>query len=134
MDLNIETYEYTILFGEDNTKEKISQDDDFNKTLMFKLSLTNGNTFEIEVPPSYFSLKKKIQERFPNMKDEIIDKILNNPKNYYEKMNENKNKKQIIENVINNFLYEEFGNEEIISIDPDMNLGLQSPLETENIY
>ena len=102
-----------------------------SKKLMFKLSLANGDTFEVEVPPSYFSLKKMVKERFPNIKDDIIDKVLNNPKNYYEKMNESKDIKAIVENVVNNFLQEEF-EDRYISIDPEMNLGLESPLEEFN--
>lgn len=135
---DIETYNYTVLYGEDNRNNEVKSNDELNipkvnKILMFKLMLTNGNTFEMEVPPSYFTLKKKVQERFPNMKDEVIDKILNNPKNYYEKMDENKYKEQIIENVINNFLNEEFNtDEETVSIDPEMNLGLCSPLEFDD--
>ena len=65
------------------------------------------------------------------MNDDVIDRVLNNTNNYYEKMNENKDIKSIVEGVVNNFLKEEF-KDRYISIDPDMNLGLESPLEEFN--
>ena len=46
---------------------------------------------------------------------------------------ESKERKKIVEDVISNFLKEEFGigaEDDVISIDPNMNLGLESPLET----
>ena len=46
---------------------------------------------------------------------------------------ESKERKKIVEDVINKFLKEEFGigaEDDVISIDPNMNLGLESPLET----
>ena len=51
---------------------------------------------------------------------------------YRGNMLENKKTEKIVENVINRFLSEELGlvsDENFISINPDMNLGEESPLE-----
>ena len=135
---SITSYDYQTMYENGSeTKEKVENTSNelnipkVSKKLMFKLALSNGDFFEVEVPPSYFSLKKMVHQRFPNMKDDVIDKVLNNTNNYYEKMNESKDIKSIVEGVVNNFLKEEF-KDRYISIDPDMNLGLESPLEEFN--
>ena len=135
---SITSYDYQTMYENGSeTQEKVENTSNelnipkVNKKLMFKLALSNGDFFEVEVPPSYFSLKKMVHQRFPNMKDDVIDKVLNNTNNYYEKMNESKDIKSIVDGVVNNFLKEEF-KDRYISIDPDMNLGLESPLEEFN--
>lgn len=93
---------------------------------IFSIKTSNG-AFECD-GSDYSALFKTIKERFPNMKDEIIDKIINNPSNY--RMEENKyNIKKIVEGVLNEFMKKEFGDEDAIEITPNMNLGKFSPFE-----
>jgi len=98
---------------------------------IFSINTSNGK-FECD-GSSYYTLKKALKERFPNMSDETINKIINNPTNY--RMEENKiNIKRIVESVLDEFMRNEFkganNNGENIPI-AGMNLGLQSPLENE---
>lgn len=94
---------------------------------IFSIKTSNG-TFEHD-GSSFHSLQKALRERFPKMNDEIINKIINNPGNY--RMEENrKNIKTVIREVVEDFVSNN-GEGGDIDINPDMNLGLQSPLETE---
>lgn len=89
---------------------------------------TNNGTFECD-GSSYFVLLKALKERFPKMNDDAINKIINNPANY--RMVENKmDTKSIIKEVIEELINDEMGDDSV-AITPDMNLGLQSPLEME---
>ena len=100
--------------------------------LIFSIKTTSG-VFETEViNPN--DLKRKLRERFPKLSDEAIEKLFNNNANY--RMVENRrNVKTIIKEVIDEFMQNEFkGADNIgdsIEINPNMNLGLQSPLENE---
>jgi hypothetical protein len=59
-----------------------------------------------------------------------MTKLMNNRANF-KKLEENKmNAKSIIKEVIEEFMNDEMGNDSV-AINPDMNLGLQSPLEGE---
>ena len=91
---------------------------------MFVIKTSNG-VFEHEANAE---LKRSLQERFPKMSDETIEKIINNPSNY-RIMESNVNIKKIVESVINEFKRTKSNNDDSISITPDMNLGLYSPLE-----
>ena len=94
---------------------------------IFSIKTSNG-TFEYD-GSSFHSLQKALRERFPKMNDEIINKIINNPGNY--RMEENrKNIKTVIREVVEDFVSNN-GEGGDIDINPDMNLGLQSPLEIE---
>ena len=94
---------------------------------IFSIKTSNG-TFEHD-GSSFHSLQKALRERFPKMNDEIINKIINNPGNY--RMEENrKNIKTVIREVVEDFVSNN-GEGGDIDINPDMNLGLQSPLEIE---
>lgn len=94
---------------------------------IFSIKTSNG-TFEHD-GSSFHSLQKALRERFPKMNDEIINKIINNPSNY--RMEENrKNIKTVIREVVEDFVSNN-GEGGDIDINPDMNLGLQSPLEIE---
>ena len=99
---------------------------------IFSIKTTNG-TFEHEVT-SYGDLFYAIKAKFPKMKDEVIKKIIANPANY-RIVESRMNTKSIIREVIDEFMRNEFrgGNnmEDDITIDPNMNLGLKSPLEAE---
>ena len=96
--------------------------------LIFSIKTSNG-VFETECS-SYVELRNKLQQRFPNMNYETISKLMNNKANF-RKIEENKmNTKAIIKEVIEEFMNTEMGDDSV-AINPDMNLGLQSPLETE---
>jgi predicted SprT family Zn-dependent metalloprotease len=98
---------------------------------IFSIKTSNG-TFECD-GSVYNSLFKALREKFPKMSDDTIKKIINNPNNY--RMEENKkNMKSVIREVIEEFMQNEFrgaNNNDTIEINPNMNLGLHSPLEAE---
>ena len=96
-----------------------------NPKLLFSIRTSNG-VFETEVTTPN-DLKLKLRERFPKLSDEALEKLFNNNANY--RMVENRrNVKQIIKEVVDEFMENEF-NDGDIEITPDMNLGLHSPLE-----
>ena len=88
---------------------------------------TNNGVFECD-GNNYSTLFKTLRERFPKMSDETIGKIINNPSNY-KVMENRKNTRNIIREVIEEFIETENGGDNI-NISPNMNLGLKSPLET----
>lgn len=95
---------------------------------------TNNGVFETECN-SFMELRNKLQERFPKMSYDAITKIMNNKANF-KKMEENKmNANSIIKEVVDEFMRNEFRGannmEDDVIIDPNMNLGLHSPLEVE---
>jgi predicted SprT family Zn-dependent metalloprotease len=95
---------------------------------------TNNGVFETECN-SFMELRNKLQERFPKMSYDAITKIMNNKANF-KKMEENKmNANSIIKEVVDEFMRNEFRGannmEDDVTIDPNMNLGLHSPLEVE---
>lgn len=99
-------------------------------TRIFSIKTSNG-IFETHCS-SYTELRKKIEQRFPNMSYDVITKIMNNPNNY--RMKENKmNIKTIVESVIDEFMQNEFKGannmDDSVEITPEMNLGEFSPLE-----
>jgi len=97
----------------------------------FCIKTTNG-TFECDAT-SEENLINSIKKQFPKMSDETIQRIINNPSNY--KMNERKkNIKSIINEVIDEFIENENLNNRkgSIEINPNMNLGVYSPLELNN--
>lgn len=89
---------------------------------------TNKGVVEIDFNGSYIVLKNKLKERFPNMGDEALEKIIQNKSNY-RVMESKMNYSQIIESVINEYFANEFADEDSVEITPDMNLGKMSPLE-----
>lgn len=101
---------------------------------IFTVNLKNGGSFELEMLPSYMAMHNRLKERFPNMSDEVIKKLLNNPNNY-KIVKENKDTlMSLIKETVNEYLMNEIssdGND--IEIDPTMNLGMASPLEFEDI-
>lgn len=124
----------SMLNGESNeSQEDVDNSDKREETVIvpsrriFSIKTSNG-TFECDAN-NYSTLFKSVKERFPNMNDETIQKIINNPNNY--RMEESKhNIKNIVESVLNEFMKKEFKEDESIEINPNMNLGLYSPLET----
>ena len=123
----------SMLNGESNeSQEDVDNSDKREETVVipsrriFSIKTSNG-TFECDAN-NYSTLLKSIKERFPNMNDETIQKIINNPNNY--RMEESKrNIKNIVENVLNEFMKKEFKEDDSIEINPNANLGLFSPLE-----
>lgn len=94
---------------------------------IFSIKTSNG-VFEHD-GESYYSLLTALKERFPRTSEEGILKLINNPANY--RMVENMiNAKSIIKEVVEEFINNEMGDDSV-AINPDMNLGLQSPLEGE---
>jgi predicted SprT family Zn-dependent metalloprotease len=94
--------------------------------LMFSINTNNG-PFQVEFKGKD-QLAKILKNKFPFMSDETLRRIIDNNSNY--KMSESKkNINDIITETINKFLDEEIGDS--IEINPEMNLGLESPLEME---
>ena len=103
--------------------------------MIFSIKTSNG-VFETEVTTPN-DLKRKLRERFPKLSDEAIEKLFNNNANY--RMVENRRSvKTIIREVIEELMQNEFRGannmEDSVEINPNMNLGLQSPLENEEGY
>lgn len=141
---DLSKYKYIDTIGDDDTSnEQTTEEQPIETTTkqpkrMFRLKLTNGKTFETE-GMVYAKLKRELQAKFPNMKEEVIDKLINNPNNYYT-IDENKsfNLDKIIKESIDNYLLREFdltnrnNDDDSVEIDPNMNLGLESPLEMQD--
>jgi len=93
---------------------------------IFSIQTSNG-TFEHDAD-AYYPLVNALRERFPKTSEEGIMKLINNPNNY--KIVESKmNVKNILKEVIEEFIKNETQNNDTIEINPNMNLGLGSPLE-----
>lgn len=101
-------------------------------TRIFSIKTSNG-TFEHDAM-NYSTLFKALRERFPNMSDAAIQKIMNNPANY-KVMENRKTTKEIIREVIDELMRNEFRGadnfDDSVDINPNMNLGIISPLESE---
>ena len=99
---------------------------------VFSIKTSNG-VFEYDAN-SYYALLNALKERFPRTSEDAILKLINNPNNY--RMVESKmNTKSIIKEVIDEFMKNEFRGannmNNAVEITPDMNLGLESPLEMD---
>lgn len=99
---------------------------------VFSIKTSNG-IFEYD-GSSYYALLNALKERFPRTSEDAILKLINNPNNY--KMVESRmNTKSIIKEVIDEFMKNEFRGannmDNAVEITPDMNLGLESPLEMD---
>ena len=93
---------------------------------IFSIQTSNGR-FEHDADV-YYSLLNALKERFPKTSEEAIMKLINNPANY--RMVENKmNTKNILKEVIEEFIQNDMENNDSVEINPNMNLGLESPLE-----
>lgn len=102
-----------------------------NPKMIFSIKTSNG-VFETSCN-SFVELRKKLQQRFPNMSYETISKLMGNRANF-KKLEEGKmNRKDIIKEVIDEFMRNEFkGADNLgddVEINPNMNLGKFSPLE-----
>ena len=140
---NFEMDEYVNPEFEDNTPKKGEaqlgvgnhqpQVQNNNPKMIFSIKTSNG-VFETECS-SFVELREKLQQRFPNMSYEAISKLMGNRANFRQMTENIKNVKKIIKEVINEFMQNEFRGannmEDSVEINPNMNLGLQSPLEDE---
>lgn len=104
-----------------------------NPKMIFSIKTNNG-VFETECS-SFAELRIKLQQRFPNMSYENISKLMGNRANFKQMVENRRNVKSIIKEVIDEFMQNEFRGannmEDSVEINPNMNLGLQSPLENE---
>jgi len=109
-------------------KAKTEQPQNRIRRRLFSVRTLNG-VFECDAT-TYASLVKAIKKRFPQITDDSLNKLINNPMNY--RMEESKvNIKKIVESVINNFIKEDIKSDDMIEINQDENLGLFSPLEID---
>ena len=98
---------------------------------IFSIKTSNG-VFEKDVTDlTMDDIFEIVKERFPNMRDEVIEKIIANNANY-KTINESKNNlNNILKEVIRDYFGDDEENKTAIQITPNMNLGLYSPLEME---
>jgi len=126
--LDTNGYDYDIIYSKDNTPLNNVEKQDTLKKELFCIKTSNG---VVEIPfNSKEQLVSKLKERFPKMSEETIEKIINNKANY--KIMENKRNfiNMIVETVMNEIKSNKKSND-VVELNPNMNLGLQSPLETE---
>ena len=98
--------------------------------MIFSINTSNG-VFEVSCN-SFVELRIKLQQRFPNMSYETINKLIGNRANFKKLEENNMNTKKIIKEIIDEFLENEFGGDNTsVEINPDMNLGMYSPLEIQ---
>lgn len=137
---DIEQYDHEVLYDISNSStpktresksiEQPKQNSQGFLKQYFVLKLTNGGEFKIPVT-SLPTMIEKIKERFPNFSDETITKLLNNETNF-KMIQEHKVKslKQIVTEALNEFVNKtKQSDDDAITIDPNQNLGLASPLE-----
>lgn len=94
-------------------------------SMIFSIKTSNG-LFEYDGSDQN-KLINTIKERFPNMSDESISRIVNNKANYRLKENRVMKRKNIIKEVIDEFMNREFGlQDDSIEISPNLNLGIES--------
>lgn len=120
--------------GEDDGNDNDNNADieaETTPTRTFVIKTTNGS-FECEFG-SEEELINKIKERFPKMSDETVKKVINNPSNYKEAASGVREERNILKEILDEFLENEGlknnGIEDSVEITPDMNLGMFSPLQ-----
>ena len=134
-----ELYEAPDMGGEMITTKRPTQKLSVNPTqqapaspkIIFSIKTSNG-VFETQCN-SFSELRVQLQNRFPKMSYETISKLIGNRANF-KKLEENKmDTKTIIESVIDEFMENEFrgANNDVCTIDPNMDLSEFSPLEGE---
>lgn len=97
---------------------------DKNIIPIFRINFSNGNSFELKNCTKE-QIKNALEERYPQWGNEIIQKQMDNPKNYPQ--NESVIINGIVENIMNKLISQSPTNEDgLIKITPDMNLGLES--------
>lgn len=129
---DIEVYENGKLSSGEKTEEPatdtVKPEGPKTSSIIFTIA-TNKGAVEIPFDGSYTKLVKNIKKRLPNLSDESIRKIATNPKNF-KSVNENMdNVKKVLREVIEEFISNE--GDDSISINPNENLGLNSPIEND---
>ena len=126
-------YDINVIFdktnGNDNNTIEKRPVERKNK-MVFSIKTKSG-IVEIPTDGNINNLKAKLRNRFPNMNDEALDRIVNNNANYrFVENHVNMGLvRMIVEDVMNQYGYNK--NDDVIDISPDMNLGLESPFEAE---
>lgn len=90
---------------------------------------TNKGVVEIPMEPSMKQMFDKVKNRLPNLSDDAIKKLINNPANYKVMKESRKSVKKVLREVIEEFISNE--GDDSISINPNENLGLNSPMEND---
>lgn len=90
---------------------------------------TNKGVVEIPMEPSMKQMFDKAKNRLPNLSDDVIMKLINNPANYKVMKESRKSVKKVLREVIEEFISNE--GDDSISINPNENLGLNSPIEND---
>ena len=118
------------LLGVNRAQVKKANPNNNTPKMIFSINTSNG-VFEVSCN-SFVELRIKLQQRFPNMSYETINKLIGNRANFKKLEENNMNTKKIIKEIIDEFLENEFGGDNTsVEINPDMNLGLYSPLEMQ---
>lgn len=89
---------------------------------------TNKGVVEIPMEPSMKQMFDKVKSKLPNLSDDAIMKLINNPANYKVMKESRNNVKRVLREVIEEFISNE---DDSIVINPNDNLGLHSPLEND---
>ena len=124
-----------MLFGfEDNAETDVDEpesEEEVEPSKIFTIKTSTG-TFECNAD-SKEQLIIAIKQRFPKMSDETVEKVINNPANYKEVASGVREERNILKEILDEFLENEGlknnGIEDSVEITPDMNLGLYSPLQ-----
>lgn len=123
---NYKTHEKINPSYQNKTQEEEVETPNDTPKQIFSIKTSNG-VFECEFDGNVDKLKEKLKERFPTMKDEALDKIINNKSNY--RLMESKDMLfNLISETVNEVLNNMDGNEESINIS-NLNLGKFSPFE-----
>ena len=118
------------LLGVNRAQVKKANPNNNTPKMIFSINTSNG-VFEVSCN-SFVELRIKLQQRFPNMSYETINKLIGNRANFKKLEENNMNTKKIIKEIIDEFLENEFGGDNTsVEINPDMNLGMYSPLEIQ---
>lgn len=126
-----------MLFGFENNAEsetdvdKSESEEEVEPSKIFTIKTSTG-TFECNAD-SKEQLIIAIKQRFPKMSDETVEKVINNPANYKEAASGVREERNILKEILDEFLENEGlknnGIEDSVEITPDMNLGMFSPLQ-----
>ena len=124
-----------MLFGfEDNSETDIDgleSEKEVEPSKIFTIKTSTG-TFECNAD-SREELIIAIKQRFPKMSDETVERVINNPANYKEAASGVREERNILKEILDEFLENEGlknnGIEDSVEITPDMNLGMFSPLQ-----
>lgn len=124
-----------MLFGFENNAEtdvdEPESEEEVEPSKIFTIKTSTG-TFECNAD-SKEQLIIAIKQRFPKMSDETVEKVINNPANYKEAASGVREERNILKEILDEFLENEGlknnGIEDSVEITPDMNLGMFSPLQ-----